>query len=310
MTLRMSYVVVTDTFELIRDVVRAVAGSTIADAVELVVVFPRGTEFRLDRSVTHGIGAVRLVEAEAVVPLSPARAVGIRAATCDTVFIGETHSFPEPRCLEALAEAHASGSYAVVTPVIENANPAKAMSWASLMLTYRHWLEPAARVEVASISTYNACFRRADLLAFGPRLEAMLDYGSGMDVELRKSGGTFLMEPAARLGHLNVAGFNAWIPERVLSGRFWGSARSRDWSPWRRLLYVAAAPILPVMIAGKAIASPQWKHHRDRMPTWTTPATIACAIATAVGEAMAYAFGPGTTPVRLAEYELHRIRYL
>ena len=310
MSLQLSYVVVTDTFATIRDVVRAVRASSIASGVELVIVCPSERELGLGSAEATGIGAVRLIEVGAVIPLSRARAAGIRAASCALVFVGETHSFPAPGCLEALVAAHRSGDYAAVTPVIENANPEKALSWACLMLTYRHWLEPAAFQDIDGLSTYNACFRRDLLLGFGARLEAMLDYGSGLDTELRSGGGHFLIEPAARLTHLNVAALGAWLPERFLSGRFWATARSRQWSPARRLAYVLGAPLIPVMIAGRAVWSRQWTHHQRRMPRGTLAAVILSAVATAAGELTAYVAGGGRTPIWLAEYELHRAKYL
>jgi len=306
----LSYVVATDTFETIRAVVRAVAEQTVRDRVELVIVCPSERELALDPAETETIGATTVVEAGTVVPLSRARALAIRRSSCPLVFIGETHSFPAPDCLELLMAAHSSGDYAVVIPMIENGNPEKALSWATLMLTYRHWIEPASRGEIDVVSTYNACFRRDVLLGFGDRLEAMLDYGSGLDVELRARGSRFLIEPAARLAHLNVAARNAWLPERFLAGRFWASTRSRRWPGARRAAYVLASPLIPFLIVGKAIRSPHWAHHRARMPRGTTGAVLRCAIATAAGEVTGYAVGGGRTPVRLAEYELHRTRYV
>ncbi|MEP7344467.1 MAG: hypothetical protein ABI877_04345 [Gemmatimonadaceae bacterium] len=310
MKLEMSYVVVTDTFGTIRDVVRAVATQTMASRVELVIVCPSSGELALEPLETAGIGAVRVIEAGTVIPLSPARAVGIRAAACDFVFVGETHSFPAPSCLEALLVSHKSGNYAAVIPVIENANPKKALSWASLMLTYRHWLEPATRANIDVLSTYNACFRRELLAGFGDRLEMMLEYGSGLDTELRQNGGSFLIEPAARLGHLNVAALHGWLPDRFLGGRFWGAARSQHWSAARRCLYALGAPLIPILTASRALRSTQWAYHRGTMPRWTLTAVIVGAIATAAGELTGYVAGGGRTPVTIAEYELHRTRYI
>jgi hypothetical protein len=104
-SLELSYVVVTDTLETILDVVRAVAAQTIRDRIELVIVCPSERDLELDTAEIRGIGAVRVVEVGAVVPLSPPRAAGILAASCPLVFVGETHSFPAPDCLEALLAA-------------------------------------------------------------------------------------------------------------------------------------------------------------------------------------------------------------
>jgi hypothetical protein len=310
MSLELSYVVVTDTFDTIRHVVGALTKQTVRDRIELVIACRSESELQLDADQASLLGAVRIVEVDSVIPLSPSRAAAVRAASCSLVFIGETHSFPAPDCLEALLAAHRSGNYAAVTPVVENANPEKALSWAGLMLTYRHWIEPATRGEIAELATYNACYQRDLLLSFGDRLTQMLDYGSGLDTELRAAGGPFLIEPAARLAHLNVGSLTGFVPERFLSGRFWAVARARRWTTARRLLYVVAAPLIPLLIAGKAVRSTQWQHHRSRMPRGTLAAVLACAAVTAAGEVTGYVAGSGRTAERLGKYELYRSRYL
>jgi Glycosyl transferase family 2 len=308
-TLDVSYVIPTDTFDTIRDAVHAVARQTIADRVELVLVCPSSRELQLGDVAVRGIGAVRVVEVGSVGELSAPRAAGIRAASCPLVFIGESHSFPAPDCLDHLVAAHRSGDYAAVMPVIENANPEKAGSWATLMLTYRDWLEPAQRGEIRRISTYNACLRRDLLLAFGDRLDSMLDYGSGLDADLVARGGRLLIDPSARVAHLNVAG-RGLFGERYLSGRFWAVGRARRWSKTRRLVYIAGAPLLPVVIAGKALRSTQWAHHREQMPRGTLAAILVMAVAAAAGEVTGYIAGAGRAPGMLSEYELHRERYV
>jgi hypothetical protein len=64
------------------------------------------------------------------------------------------------------------------------------------------------------------------------------------------------------------------------------------------------------MIASKAIRSTQWAHHKGKMPRGTATAVILGAIITAAGEFTGYLTGGGRTPIRLAEYELHRTRYI
>ena len=54
--------------------------------------------------------------------LPEARAAGVRAASAPIVFIGETHSYPQPGWAEALLTAF-EGPWAAVVPAIGNANP-------------------------------------------------------------------------------------------------------------------------------------------------------------------------------------------
>lgn len=71
-----------------------------------------------------------------------ARAAGVRAATAPVVALAEDHAFPAPGWAEAFIERHGEG-WAAVGPVISNANPRSATSWANLLIEYAPWLEGA-----------------------------------------------------------------------------------------------------------------------------------------------------------------------
>ena len=308
-TPQVSYVLATDRFETVRRVVRAIREQTISGSIELVLVCPSEQELGLEPDAVQGIGEVRVVEVDTLVPLSYPRAAGIQAASAAIVFVGETHSFPEPGCLETLLAAHRDGRYAVVMPAIVNGNPERASSWANLMVTYRHWLAPAERGEVENVSTYNGCFRRELLAAYGDRLPEMLEYGSGLDHELKAQGYALLLEPAATLRHLNVATMAAWLPDRFLGARIWSAARGRRWSRGRRLAYGLASPLIPFLLVARVLRSRQWAEHRGSMPAGTLAGVVLSALGIGVGEAAGYLTGSGSAPHRIAKYELHRDRY-
>jgi hypothetical protein len=306
--LDVSYVIATDRFETVRDVVRAVADQTIRDRIELVLVCPSEAELALEPEVSAGIGAVRVLEVESLVPVTEACAAGILGASAPLVFVGETHSFPEPDCLERLLATHARERYAAVMPLLVNGNPRRASSWANLMVTYRDWLAPASG-EIASISTHNVCFRRDLLIGYGDRLAEMLDFGSGLDGELRAQGYGLLVEPAARLPHLNVATLGAWVADRFLVARIYADAKARRWSRPRRLAYSLAGPIIPALIVARVLRSQQWSHHRSSMPAGTLAGVVLSAVVIAAGEVAGYLTGSGSAPRRIAKYEVHRARY-
>ncbi len=308
MTPAVSYVVVTDRFDTVRDVVRAVAAQTVRDQIELVLVCPSEAELGLESELVAGIGSVRVVEAEPLAPITVPCAAGIAAASAPLVFVGETHSFPEPDCLERLLAAHARGNYAVVMPQLLNANAGRASSWANVFVTYRDWLPPAGG-EVTSVSTHNGCFRRDLLVAYGARLPEMLDFGSGLDAEFRAQGYGLLLEPSARLPHLNVATLGGWIADRFLVARIYADAKARSWSRVRRLLYCLAGPLIAPLIVARVLRSPQWAEHRAAMPSGTLPGVVFSALVIAVGEMCGYVAGSGSAPRRIAKYEIHRARY-
>ena len=123
----------TDTYETIRPVLSALRRQACAREIEPIIVLLGGdvSTVRLEdlSAFPHAkvVGSVNY--------LSEARAAGIRAASAPIVFIGETHTYPEPGWAEALLTAFNS-PWAAVVPAIGNANPKRAASWASYLFDY------------------------------------------------------------------------------------------------------------------------------------------------------------------------------
>ena len=101
----MSVILPTDTWETILPVIERLKERTPKDQIELVVVLPSAhSQQASTESLTH-FAAVRIAKVDSVVPLGPARAAGVRAATAPLVFIGETHSYPRSGMMQALIDA-------------------------------------------------------------------------------------------------------------------------------------------------------------------------------------------------------------
>jgi hypothetical protein len=78
---QVSYVLATDTFETVREVVRAVAGQTVKGAIELVIVCPSQDELGLEPEAVDGIGKVRVIDGT-LVPFRPRAAGTTQRAHC------------------------------------------------------------------------------------------------------------------------------------------------------------------------------------------------------------------------------------
>jgi hypothetical protein len=301
----LSYVLGTDRYETVRETVRAVAAQSVADRIELVLVGPPG--LAVDDADVAGIGCLRVVAVATLSSLPAAHAAAVQACTAPFVLIGESHAFPDRSCVERVLSTLAEGHVAV-TPALRNGNPRTARSWANLMVTYSRWLGGPRR-ELDVMPTHNGAFRTATLVSLGDRLADLLDYGGGLEVELRRHGGTLLLEPAATLAHLNVARPKGWVADRYLAARLYGAARSRGWSRARRAAYCVGGPLIPVVALGCLLRSDGWAATRPLMPRGTLVAAVVSVVVMAAGEVAGYAAGAGSAPERVLEYELHRARY-
>jgi hypothetical protein len=309
-TLALSVILATDLFSTIDPVVRHLHAQTVVDKLEIVIVSPRADEVRRQAAGVDAFGSVVVVGVDTLVPLSVARAVGIRAATAPIVFVGETHTYPEEGWAEALIDAH-TGDWAAVVPGFGNANPSGALSWASFLADYGAWLNALEPCELPSIPTHNTAYKRSVLLEFGPRLDRLLTSGDELIVDLRAAGQRFAFHPSARIDHANVALLWPWLLERYLGGLLTANSRMERWSLGRRLLYAAGSPFIPAVVLGRVASGVTAARQAYSVPRGVYPALLVGAVARAIGELVGYLGGSSTwAERRMTEYEVHKLRYL
>src|SRR5262249_25604798 len=130
----MSIVIVTpDRYDTIRQTVEHLRAQTVRDRLELVIVAPSASELAVSDSPIHDFFQVRVVAVGEFTSIAQAYAAGIRQASAPVVVLAEDHSFPEAGWAEALIERHRQ-AWAVVGPVVRNANPDSLLSWADFLL--------------------------------------------------------------------------------------------------------------------------------------------------------------------------------
>lgn len=292
---RISYVVSTDAWKTIRELVACLERQTVASQIELVAVMPSGS----DAGEAPALAGVHVVSRED--GGAAARAAGIRAASGEVVAVGETHVLPDPGWAQALLAAHDAGAD-VVLPVMENANPTR-LTAAGFAMDYGRYSIPGGRDVV--VPTFNASFRHELLRTLEP-LELLFEPGPALDAALRRRGVRIDQPAGARLAHVNIERPKPWVQERVLVGLHVGFYRSRNWSTARRALYVLAAPAIAVLLFSRTAGQCR------RAAGWgTLPFLALGCVLWAAGEAAGYA---GLTRPRhstmIHEFEIHKRDYL
>lgn len=301
----LSVVLVTDTWEAIAKTVRHLRAQTVAHKIELVVVAPESEDLRPDPISAEAFARIEVVGVAEISSLSWARAPGIRATSAPIVVLGETHCWPEPDWAEHLLDAH-QGPWVAVGPAVYNANPSGSVSWVNLLIDYGPWLGPTDGGELDDLPGHNSSYKREALLAFGPRLETLLEAETIMHAELRDHGHRLYQEPRARVVHLNVTRVSSWLGERFQTGRRFASARSYAWPVWRRAAYAAGSSLIPLV---------RWRRLRHDLRRTGIGrhlglhgyALLAGAlVVSAFGELVGYATGSGDSMFALSRIELHK----
>jgi Glycosyl transferase family 2 len=306
----LSVIVLTpDNYAPIRRLMAHLGAQTARSRLEIVLLAPEPGRLQADEGELAGFAGVRMVEANVMRSTAEARAAGVRAATAPIVVFTEDHSLPEPAWAESLIRAH-EGTWAVVGPAVSNANPRSAVSWANLLIEYIEWLHPAAREPVRHVPGHNSAYKRDVLLRYGAALGERLEVESLLHWDLAAAGHRLLLEPAARTRHLNYSRLSASIPLRFWSGRLFAARRSRDWSPGRRLLYIAGAPLIPAVRLARILRQLRRPGRRIPRPAAVLPLTAFLLACNTAGEAAGYALGAGTAPDRLVDLDFRRERFM
>lgn len=270
--------------------IRCFAGQDVADRLELVVVAADGIDLTGLAPVAGSLAGVRVVRVDALDNVAAGYAAGVRAASAPVVVMLEDHSYPCPGWASALIERHA-GPWAVVGPAIRNANPRCAVSRADFLMGYGRWMDPSASGEATILPGHNSSYKRDVLLALGDRLEPALLSETVLHLELAARGERLYHEARAVTRHVNFGVRRTWLPLTRWHGREFAAARSRTWSPARRALYTAAAPLIALVRLARIVRFLDRAGRRNMRFARTLPILLLGLAADAHGQALGYLRG-------------------
>lgn len=296
-------------YPAIRTTVAHLSRQTVARRIELVMVGPSIESLAAPDDELAGFGAVVKVDVGKVTSIAHANAAGVRRARGRLVALTEDHCFPEPEWAAALLRAH-EADWSVVGPVVRNANPRTRVSDADFVIGYGPWMEPMRATEMEFLPGHNSCYKRAELLALGGRLERLLEAETVLHMEWSAQGRRLVVEPGARVRHVNYSLWRSWVPVQLLAGRLFGGMRSATWPRRRRLFYAAASPLIPVVRFYRiALAFAQPGRSLWRLAK-TAPALAVGLLLDGAGQCWGYLRGPGDAMERLARYEFNRVEHV
>jgi hypothetical protein len=302
-------VLATDTYETIRPVLSALRRQQCVGRIEPVIVLPTDAQRGIRDDELRTFARAQIVPLQEISSLALARAAGVRAASAPIVFIGETHTYPQPGWAEALL-ARFEEPWAAVVPGIDNANPTCAVSWASYLFDYGSWGTNRAAGEMSDPLIYNTAYRRAALVSLGDRLAEALDPNEEiLWPRLWAMGHRAAFAPNARILHLNVGTVNRLLAEKFSVGVVLGMRRAARWTWRRRMLYILASPLIPLVLLTR-VARGVRRSPPGRLPVGTIPALVLTAAAKAAGELVGYAGAKlPSAEARLMDIEIRKVRY-
>lgn len=300
-----------DRYQSLRKTIRHLRAQSLYAQMEIVIVTPTADSLDLDEGELQEFHQFQVVEVGAITSVGPAYAAGIRQASAPVVVLGEDHSFPEPGWAEALVKAHEQG-WAVVGPVVGNANPNSRMSWADFLMGYGPWQDPTPAGEMEHLPGHNSSYKRDILLRFGSRLDSMMEAESVLHWDLRRNGCGLYLEPAAKTMHVNFTLLSSWIQAVFQSGRKFAAFRASNehWSRARRLLFAAASPLIPLVRFRRIVGDLRRPGRPRHILPGVAPILLLGLAVDSAGQMAGCALGMGAAREQLLCFEFHRYRHV
>lgn len=308
---QLAVVLPADMPDSIQGVLNKLKAQTIASQIEIVIATDSAAAFGDLMTGLDDFHSVQLIEVPDLASLGTARALALRATRAPYAFLGETHSFASvPEWAERLVERHREG-WAVVVPGFRNANPSKTLSWAGFLLDYGGWLEDQPGAEIDYWPLNNSSCEVAALLETGDDLAHGLSYGDQMLLALKAAGHKVYLDPEAVLSHLNIGRWKPYLDEHFVGGHLVARYRSRDWSVFKRWVYVLASPAIAVLLFARVLQPARRTIRKQRLSMGILPIMLVATVAKAIGELVGYThFGTDkASELRMTEYELHKAKY-
>ncbi|MEP6506891.1 MAG: hypothetical protein ABJC63_01595 [Gemmatimonadales bacterium] len=280
---------VTDSYEAIVTVLGHYRAQGNPARLEIVIIGLNGIEMPAAAFERWSFPHLRILPSDSG-DIGEAEGMAVREATAPFVVFAQAGSYPKPGFVDAILRALESSQWAVVGPSIESANPGTTLSWAALWILYGPWVDARARGGTVSVPGHNSAYNRRALLSLGDDLERFLDAGSQLQVELSARGNRCILEPEARIEIVMPTRPGEFIGRLFQRGRQFAGQRSAFWSLARRLVYVAASPIIPLVRLRRIVALVvQRGQGPAALPGF--PALLLGLAASATGEMFGYLFG-------------------
>jgi hypothetical protein len=208
---------------------------------------------------------------------------GILRAEAPRVALTVVHCVPEPGWIAALLEADLV-RFAGVGGAIDNDPHASACDWAVYLLRYLRYARPFPRRETSDLPGDNVVYDRSELLAHA---DAFADgfWEPSIHALLLDEGRALLLDPAISVVHHNGYGFLDFARVRFLHGRRYGYDRASRMSSAMRWLYLAAAPVAPIVFGAKVVRGALGRRQTRRALLLALPALSGFIASWGAGEA-------------------------
>ncbi len=217
------------------------------------------------------------------------RAAGLQLARGQIIAMTEDHALPADNWVREIFAAH-ERPHAVIGGAIENAVD-RPLNWALYYCDFGPYGRPLSEGEAEHISDVNVSYKRDALNSirdvWGETYHETITHWA-----LRARGETLYLDPRIVVYQSRPEiGWRQLYRERIDWGRAFAEGRVAEISSWRRLVYAAGSPALPIIISLRV-----WRRMRHQLRSRgqilrTLPVAVVLLIGWALGELIGYIVG-------------------
>ncbi|MDA0658076.1 MAG: Gfo/Idh/MocA family oxidoreductase [Planctomycetota bacterium] len=296
-------------YSVIQRTMAHLARQTIASQIEVLLMTTSPDEIVVPEAVAHQFWDVRRIDIGEERRVGAIRAMGIEEARAEFAAMSEDHCYMNAVWAEALLKHHAEGAD-VVGPVMTNANPGTLVSWVAYFVAYGPWADVTEAERVGFLPGHNSSYRCQTVLAKGKKLRELMSSEVILHWALRDEGATLICEPAARCRHVNLTHLGTLAKAMYDHSRNFGALRGQSMSGVKKLMYVIASPIIPVLRTLRTYPTIR-RHLPAEFSRWKAVSMLArILISSAAGEVLGILRGSGQSPWADWDMELDRRRFL
>lgn len=223
---------------------------------------------------------------------------GVLEAKGDIVAIIEEHCIAGDDWLRQAGEGHQRGDYgAVGGPVVDN-NYARLRDWVVYFVEYNGSMPPFPDGPALDLNGANIAYKRSILLA-NQHLLAGCYWEASLHPSLLANNVKFLSLPDMKVHHSGPFNFGYYLEQRYLFSRAFAGSRGKNMPASRKLIYLAAAPLIPAVLLARMAARVWQKQCRPGKFIMASPLIAIALFAYVWGEWVGYLAGPGDALLRV-----------
>jgi GT2 family glycosyltransferase len=261
-----------------------------------IIVANRRADVRINIEARYP--EVRILDAHKEASIPRLRAMAFQEAKGDVIAVLEDHCIVEPHWASTMLDAHRS-QYPVIGGSVENAACDRLVDWAHFFCEYSELMSPFAAGVTESVPGNNVGYKRWVLDQFRPLIEREV-WDCTLHEQIKNAGIPLYRLPSLRVHHKMSASLWWFMVQKFHFARSFSSIRFVDPSWLTRAAYGVGAAVLPLVLSRRIFGRVRGVRAYKRKLLLSFPMVLLLFLSWAVGEAVGYIFGPGSSHAKVS----------